>query len=296
MAEVSAALVKALRERTGAGIMDCKRALAETGGDLDKAVDYLRAKGLAGAAKKAGREASEGLIGAALLDGGRLAALVEVNCETDFVARTPDFKAFVDEVARWVARTPGGDTQLAAQWGDRLAGLIAKLGENLVLRRAVRYEVADSRGLVGEYVHAGGKLGALVELVVDGGPPAPLAGLAHDLAMHVVAANPLYLRREEVPAAVLAREREIYRAQARESGKPEPVLDRIVEGKLEKFFAEVCLLEQPFALDSDKTVAEVLAAAGRAAGAQVGVRRFARFQLGEASRGQAGADAGGTGG
>ncbi len=285
MPEVSAALVKELREKTGAGFMDCKRALVESGGDLEKAIDYLRKKGLAGAAKKAGREATEGLIGAAVVDDGRRAALVEVNCETDFVARTADFKAFVDEVAGWAARTSGAESRIADEWGERLKGLIAKLGENMVLRRAARFEVAGGRGLIGEYVHAGGKLGALVELTVDGADPKGLSGLAHDLAMHVVASNPSYVRREEVPADVIAREREIYKAQARETGKPEKVLDRIVEGKLEKFFADVCLLEQAFAIDNEKTVDEVLRAAGKALGKPVGVRRFVRFQLGEASRG-----------
>ncbi len=294
MPEVSAALVKELREKTGAGFMDCKKALAESGGDLEKAIDYLRKKGLAGAAKKAGRQASEGLIGSAVLDGGRCAALVEVNCETDFVARTPEFRAFVDEVAGWVARTPGAERRLADEWGERLTALIARLGENMVLRRAARLETPDNRGLIGEYVHAGGKLGALVELAVEGGDPKSLAGLAHDLAMHVVASNPAYLRRDEVPADVLAREREIYRAQARETGKPERVLDRIVEGKLEKFFADVCLLEQAFAIDTEKTVDEVLRAAGKAAGGRVEVRRFVRFQLGEASREPAGAAGGGA--
>ncbi len=282
MAEVSAALVKELREKTGAGFMDCKKALAESGGDIEKAIDYLRKKGLAGAAKKAGREASEGLIGAALTDGGRAGALIEVNCETDFVARTPDFKAFVDEVAGWVARTPQGDARMASEWGARLTALIAKLGENMVLRRAVRF-AADGKGLVGEYNHAGGKLGALVELDVQG-DPARFAGLAHDLAMHVVASNPSYVRRDEVPGDVLAREREIYKAQAKDTGKPEKVIERIVEGKLEKFYADACLLEQAFAIDSEKTVEEVLKARGKEAGGSVTVRRFVRFQLGEAAK------------
>ncbi|HEX7127401.1 MAG TPA: translation elongation factor Ts [Thermodesulfobacteriota bacterium] len=283
MAEVPAALVKELREKTGAGFMDCKKALAESGGDLEQAIDYLRKKGLAGAAKKAGREASEGLIGTALVDGGRAGSLVEVNCETDFVARTPDFKAFVDEVAGWVAGTPQGDATFAAQWAGRLAELIAKLGENMVLRRAVRFAV-DGGGLVGEYSHAGGKLGALVELEVAGADPARFAGLAHDLAMHVVASSPSYVRRDEVPADVVAREREIYAAQAKETGKPEKVVERIVEGKLEKFYADACLLEQAFAIDSEKTVEEVLEARGKEAGGSVTVRRFARFQLGEAAK------------
>ncbi len=294
MADISAALVKELREKTGAGFMDCKKALAESGGDLEKAIDYLRKKGLAGAAKKAGREASEGLVAAAVAEGGRSGALLEVNCETDFVARTPDFKAFVDEVAGWAALTPGAEMRLAADWEDRLTGLIARLGENMVLRRAARFESADGHGLVGEYVHAGGKLGVLIELAVEGTSPSRFAPLAHDLAMHAVAANPSYVRRDEVPKAELDREREIYRAQALETGKPEKVLDRIVEGKLEKFFGDVCLLEQAFTKDSEKTVEEVLKAAGKAGGGQVAVRRFVRFQLGEAAvaQGSAGSPGG----
>ena len=288
MADVSAALVKELREKTGAGFMDCKRALAESGGDLERAVDYLRKKGLAGAAKKAGREASEGLVASALVENGRRGALVEVNCETDFVARTPDFKRFVEEVAGWAARTAGAESRLAGQWGERLTALIAKLGENMVLRRAARLEAEDGKGLVGEYVHAGGKLGALVELRVEGGGPGTFAAVAHDLAMHVVASSPSWVRREEVPPDVLAREREIYRAQARETGKPEKVLDRIVEGKLEKFYADSCLLEQAFAIDGERTVDEVLKAAGKAHGGGVAVRRFVRFQLGETAQGGGG--------
>jgi elongation factor Ts len=284
MAEVSAALVRELREKTGAGFMDCKRALTETGGDIEAAIDHLRKKGLAGAAKKAGREASEGLVGTALADGGRAGALVEVNCETDFVARTPDFKAFVGEVANWAARTPDAEGRLAAQWGGRVAELIAKLGENMVPRRAARFEAPAGKGLVGEYSHAGGKLGAMVELAVEGAAPRAFASLAHDLAMHVVASNPSYVRRDEVPGAVLARERDIYMAQARDTGKPERVLQRIVEGKLEKFYADVCLLEQAFALETDKTVDDVLKARGKAAGGRLTVRRFVRFQLGEGAK------------
>ncbi len=294
MVDVSAALVKELREKTGAGFMDCKKALAESGGDLEKAIDYLRKKGLAGAAKKAGREASEGLIGAALVDAGRAGALVEINCETDFVARTPDFKAFVDEVTGWAARTPEAEGALAAQWGERLSALVAKLGENMVLRRAVRF-AANGSGLVGEYNHAGGKLGALVDLEVRGTDPARVAGLAHDLAMHVVASNPSYVRRDEVPGDVLAREREIYEAQARDTGKPEKVIEKIVEGKLEKFYADACLLEQAFAIDSEKTVEEVLKARGREAGGSLTVRRFVRFQLGEAANAADDAEKAGSG-
>jgi elongation factor Ts len=282
MTEVSAALVKELREKTGAGFMDCKKALAESGGDLEKAIDYLRKKGLAGAAKKAGREASEGLVAAALADGGRAGGLVEVNCETDFVARTPEFRAFVDEVAAWASRTPGAEAKLQDQWGDRLSALIAKLGENMVLRRAAHFE-AGGKGFVSEYVHAGGKLGALVEFAVEAADPRKLADLGHDVAMHVVASNPGYVRRQDVPGDVLAREKEIYRAQARETGKPEKVLEKIAEGKLEKFYGDVSLLEQAFAKDSEKTVEEVLTGAGKQAGGTVTVRRFVRFQLGEAA-------------
>ena len=196
--EVSASMVKDLREKTGAGMMDCKKALAESGGNFEKAVDYLRQKGLATAARRAGKVASEGQIGSYVHAGGKIGVMVEVNCETDFVAKTDDFRAF-----------------------------------------------------------------------------------AKDVAMHIAASSPLYIRRENVPPAVLEREREIYRAQVREAGKPEKIMEKIVEGKLEKYYSEVCLLEQPFIKDPDRTVQDLLNGLVGKLGEKVEIRRFMRFQVGE---------------
>lgn len=261
-------------------MLDCKKALQETGGDMEKAVDFLRTKGLAAAAKKAGRAATEGLVAAVIAADGKSGALVEVNSETDFVAKNDKFQAFVADVAGQVlAGAPADLDALMAQDSVKEPGksvqttlneAIAVIGENLQIRRFARFA---SNGLTGFYIHAGGKIGVLVELTGTG----DLAPLAKDIAMHIAAAAPQNVRREEVPADVLEREKDIYRAKARETGKPENIIEKIIEGQVNKFYGEICLLEQNFVKDPDKSIQQIL----KAAGPDVTVTRFARFVLGE---------------
>ncbi len=291
MAEISAALVKELREKTGAGMMDCKRALSETQGDIEGAVDWLRKKGLAAAAKKAGRVAAEGLIGVAVR--GNVGAIVEVNAETDFVARNEMFQKFVATVAELAITHVDLDRLTAAPFPgagrkveEELSHLIATIGENMSLRRMARLHVAE--GLVASYVHSAvapnlGKIGVLVALE---SPPAAstterLAGVGRQLAMHVAAAKPLYLDIASVPAADLARERDVLREQAKASGKPDNVVDKMVEGRLRKFYEESVLLEQIFVIDNETKVAKVLDAASKEVGAPVKLAGFERLVLGE---------------
>jgi elongation factor Ts len=289
MAEITAGLVKELREKTGAGMMDCKRALGETQGDLEGAVDWLRKKGLAAAAKKAGRVAAEGLVGVAT--SGKTGAVAEVNAETDFVARNELFQNFVRGVAQAAlavggdleklkaAPIPGGTRSVA----DELTHLFATVGENMVLRRAQRLEVAN--GVVVSYVHnalaAGlGKIGVLVALESTG-DAGKLAGIGKQLAMHVAAAKPDYLDITSVDKAALARERDVLREQARASGKPDAIIDKMVEGRLRKFYEEVVLLEQVSVIDGETRIAKAIEAAAKELGAPVKVTGFVRFTLGE---------------
>jgi elongation factor Ts len=283
VAEISAKDVKTLREQTGAGMMDCKRALADAGGDAKKATDLLRERGLAKAGKREGRATSEGAIALALA--GRAGAMVEIGCETDFVARTDAFIALGDLLARAVvadANAATVDALLATpiegeKVQDRVANAISVLGENVVVKRVARLAVGS--GVVGGYVHAGGKLGVLVALeAADGG--AALAGLAKDIAMHIAAADPspVAVSREGVSPELLASERAIYHKQALASGKPEKIVDKIVDGKLDKFVAEVALLEQPFVKDPDKSIGALITEIG---GKEVNVSAFERFKLGQ---------------
>lgn len=261
-------------------MLDCKKALEETGGDMEKAVDFLRKKGLAAAAKKAGRAATEGSVAAVISADGKCGALVEVNSETDFVAKTDKFQAFVANVANQVlVAAPADNDALFAQDSVQEPGknvqtalneAIAVIGENLQIRRFARF---DSTGFIGSYIHAGGKIGVLVELSGNG----DLSAVARDVAMHIAAAAPQFTRREEVCADVLEREKEIYRDKARQTGKPDNIIEKIIEGQIGKFYGEVCLLEQCFVKDPDKTITQVL----KAVGADVTVNRFARFVLGE---------------
>ncbi|HLJ20561.1 MAG TPA: translation elongation factor Ts [Stellaceae bacterium] len=289
MAEITAALVKELREKTGAGMMDCKRALAEVAGDLEQAVDWLRKKGLSSAAKKAGRVAAEGLVGATA--DGRAGAIVEVNCETDFVARNEAFQGFVKAVtALALAKGDDIDALKAAPYpgtgrtvGDELTHMIATIGENMALRRAKRITVAS--GLVVPYVHSAlapgiGKIGALVALEssADAGT---LDALGRELAMHVAAANPTYLDTASVDRTTLDREREILRDRARQGGKPEAIIDKIVEGQLRKFYEENVLVEQVHVRDGETRIAKVVEAAGKQAGTAIRLAGYARFKVGE---------------
>jgi elongation factor Ts len=289
MSEVSAALVRDLRERTGAGMMDCKKALTETGGDLEAAVDWLRKKGLAAAQKKAGRVAAEGLVGVVAREGGGV--VVEVNAETDFVARNETFQGFVATVAE-LAFEQGDDVDslknrpfpgTGRTLGEELTHLIATIGENMELRRVASLSVAP--GVVASYVHNAvapglGKIGVIVALK-SAGDPVALGELGKALAMHVAAASPRYVAPEHVDAAALERERAVLEAQAKASSKPDNVVQKMVEGRLRKFYEDVCLLEQTYVIDGENKVRKVLEAAAREVGVPVEVTGFVRFALGE---------------
>jgi len=289
MAEVTAALVKELRDKTGAGMMDCKRALGDSGGDIEAAVDWLRKKGLSAAAKKAGRVAAEGLIG--VVTRGSAGALVEVNSETDFVARNEAFQSFVKAVSELALDGDGElDSLTRAPYSGssrtvetELTHLIATIGENLVLRRAARLTVAQ--GGVISYLHNSlgpgiGKIGVIVALESSAAASA-LADVGKQLAMHVAAANPLYLDIGSVPLAALERERNVLREQARASGKSEDIIERMVDGRLRKFYEEVVLLEQIFVVDQETRISKVVESAAKAAGAPIRITGYARFALGE---------------
>src|SRR5262245_49524480 len=287
---ITAGMVKDLREKTGAGMMDCKSALAETSGDVEAAIDLLRKKGLAKAAKKGGRIAADGLIGLAVSSGK--GAIIEVNSETDFVARGDQFQAFVRKVAELALKVEGDlDRLLAASFpgggttAEALTNLIAKLGENMSIRRAAGLSVGS--GIVASYVHNAtgpdlGKIGVLVGLESTA-DPAKLMALGKQLAMHVAGHNPppAALTAEQLPADVVARERAIYADQARESGKPANVIDKMVEGRLRKFYEEQVLLSQTFVIDGETQVAKVLENASKELGAKVQIKSFLRFQVGE---------------
>jgi elongation factor Ts len=289
MTEVTAALVKELREKTGAGMMDCKRALGDSGGDIEAAVDWLRKKGLAAAANKAGRVAAEGLIGVATR--GPVGTVVEVNSETDFVARNKEFQAFVRGVSELAldgdgemaslreAVIPSSGRTVEAQ----LTHLIATIGENLVLRRLQRLAVRE--GAVFSYVHNAlgpglGKIGVIVALTSRAAVD-QLAGLGKQLAMHIAAASPLYLDIAAVPQSALDRERGILREQARASGKPDEIIEKMVDGRLRKFYEEVVLLEQIFVIDQKTRISGVVEQAGKSIGTPIRVADFGRFALGE---------------
>ena len=288
MAEITAALVKELREKTGAGMMDCKKALAETQGDLEGAFDWLRKKGLAAAAKKAGRVAAEGLVGLAVE--GTRGALVEVNAETDFVARNEQFQGFVRQVAQQALDASDIEGLAAAPYGkdgksvaETLTQLIATIGENMTLRRMAKLSVG--RGVVVGYVHNSqapglGKIGVLVGLESTG-DAGKLAAFGKQLAMHVAAANPQSLDIATVDPAALERERGVLAEQARASGKPEEIIAKMVEGRLRKYYEEVVLLEQVYVIDGESRVKAAVAAAAKEAGAPIAVTGFYRMVLGE---------------
>jgi elongation factor Ts len=280
-------------------MMDCKKALTEAGGDLAAAVDILRTKGLADLAKKAGRATNEGIIGGFTSDDGAVGVVLEVNCETDFVARNADFKSFVATVAGEIAASAPADvsTLLAASFSERpditieqlLGETVSKLGENMGIARFARYERAGEAGLIGVYIHGVGNIGVLVEIAVgseDAATTDAVAGFARDIAMQIAAASPVAVRREEVPADVVAHEFAIYKAQAAETGKPEPIQEKIAEGRLEKYYKEYCLLEQAFVKNPDVSVKQHAEHVAHQAGAAVDVVRFTRMVLGETNPAQ----------
>lgn len=285
---ISAAEVKKLRDQTGAGMMDCKAALEEANGNFEEANTILRKKGLASAAKKAGRATSEGLIGNAVSDTHDSGVLVEINCESDFVARTDDFQALIRNVIAEIQKA--GDAANEAWLKDPagpvqplVAAAIAKLGENMAVPRFVRYA---GHGYVGQYIHLGGKLGVQVEF---SGVTAEVAGreefvnLVKEIAMQIAAAGPAYATRAEVPADALEKEKAIYRGQMENSGKPANVIEKIVEGKLGSYYSQVVLIDQPSIRDPKMSVGDVIAAANKALGSNVSVTRFARIKVGETS-------------
>ncbi len=288
MADITAALVKELRQKTGAGMMDCKNALTETGGNLEESVDLLRKKGITAAEKKAGRVAAEGLVG--VIAEGTLGALVEVNSETDFVARNETFQDFVIKVTR-LALDTGGDLEAlgaanypgGASVKEAMTELIAKIGENLGLRRSGVLQV--SQGVVAAYVHNQaapglGKIGVLVALE-SAGDADKLAAFGRQLAMHVAAAAPQVVSAEDADATAVERERNILAEQARASGKPEEIVEKMVQGRLRKYYEEICLLDQTFVIDTESKVRQAIEAAGSDAGAPIAVTGFHRFQIGE---------------
>jgi len=289
MAEITAALVKELREKSGAGMMDCKQALTASNGDIEAAVDWLRKKGLAAASKKAGRVAAEGLV-AALTD-GNAGVVVEVNSETDFVARNEDFQAFVHEIARLALAAKGDHAALLASAypgagksvAEKVTDLIATIGENLNVRRAAG--LAVSNGVVVSYVHSAtapnlGRIAVLVALESTG-DKAKLEELGRQLAMHVAATNPQSVDVASLDQDAIARERDVLSAQAKASGKPDDIIAKMVEGRLRKFYEEVVLTEQIFVVDGESRVSKVVEATAKAIGAPVKVAGFVRFALGE---------------
>jgi elongation factor Ts len=288
MAEITAALVKDLRDKTGAGMMDCKQALAASDGNIEASIDWLRKKGLAAAAKKSGRVAAEGLVGVASTHGE--AAIVEVNAETDFVARNEQFQAYVHSVAK-LALTSSADMESLKQMphpsgrsvSEELTQLIATVGENMTLRRAAK--LAVNQGIVATYVHNAlapslGRIGVLVALE-SGGDKEKLHTLGRQIAMHVAAAKPDALNIADIDPAALDRERSILVDQARASGKPEAIIEKMVEGRLRKYYEEVVLLEQVFVVDGETRIAKVVENAAAEVGAPITLSGFVRFNLGE---------------
>ncbi|HEY2323910.1 MAG TPA: translation elongation factor Ts [Thermoanaerobaculia bacterium] len=290
MTQITAAMVKDLRERTGAGMMDVKNALTEANGDMEEATKVLRKKGLAAAGKKAGRVTAEGAVVAHVE--GNTGVLVEVNCETDFVGRNENFQSFAREVAKVIAQSKAEsvDELMSEKWPGDAEGLtvaqkvseaIASIKENISVRRFARY-TAPANGAINAYIHAGGKIGVMVEVVAEEGNAGDKSReLAKDIAMHVAAAEPRFLRREDVTQKDLDTEREIAREQALKSGKPENIVDKMVTGKMEKFYGEACLLEQPYIRDDKSTVSQYVGKQAKDHGCKYVVTRFTRYKLGE---------------
>lgn len=285
---ITAAMVKELRERTGSGMMDCKKALSETNGDMEKAVEVLREKGLAAATKKAGRIAAEGIVTTYISEDMKIGSVVEVNCETDFVAANDDFKALAANVAKMAATTTVttvvellaekyvGDESVTLQ--DAVTALIAKLGENMSVRRFEKFAVDN--GIIQSYIHGNGKIGVLVQLACEKQDEV-LKTVAKDVAMQVAAANPLFLNKDQVDNESLEKEKEIYRVQALNEGKPENIVEKMVMGRISKYYKEVCLVDQVWVKNGDYTISKYLQEEGKKLGASMDVVKFARFERGE---------------
>ena len=277
MADITAAMVQDLREATNVGMMECKRALVEAGGDKDKAIRLLRERGMAIAAKKATRAANQGLIASA--GNGKVGALIEINCETDFVAKNESFQKFVKSMAEKALAM--NDNTITETTKTEMAAKVAEIGENLIAKRNIRYTVQGS-GLVASYIHLNGKLGVLLELGFgkDATAASPVVqDLAKDLTLHIAACSPKYLVSADVPADVLLAEREIYAKQV--TGKPANIVEKIVDGKVRKFYEQVCLVDQGFVKEPDVSITKLLEAKGKEVGDALTIRRFVRWQLGE---------------
>jgi len=282
MAAFTAKDVQALRESTGCGMMDCKKALTESNGDMEKAAEFLREKGLAAAAKKAGRIAAEGVVHAAVEDG--VGVVVEVNSETDFVAKNADFLAFVADVGKTIAKENPADVEAlgemklsgGASVADGLRDKILVIGENMKIRRFARYE-----GDVVTYVHGGGRIGVMVKFDTDVAAKDGFATFAKDVAMQIAAVSPLYVGEENVPADVVEKEKEILTAQAVNEGKPQNIAEKMVQGRIQKFYKEVCLLDQPYVKNGDITVGQYVADTAKELGGSIKVTDFVRFEKGE---------------
>jgi elongation factor Ts len=278
MVEINATQVKELREATNVSMMECKKALTEAGGDMAKATKFLRERGMAVAAKKASRVANQGLVASGLAEGGRVRALVEVNCETDFVAKNDSFKAFVADMAGKACQTDGS---LADQIKDALTAKIAEIGENLVVRRNIRY-VQKDKGGVASYIHLNSKIGVLVELACQNDATQTnevFLELLRDITLQITAAAPPYLTSRDVPPEVIASEREIYAKQVKD--KPAQIVDKIVDGKMKKFYTDTCLVDQIFVKDTKMTITNLLAEKSKLLGDSITIRRFVRYQLGQ---------------
>lgn len=279
--------VKKLREMTNCGMMDCKKALTETDGDMDKAVEYLREKGLATAAKKAGRIASEGMVEATVFDCCGVGVVVEVNSETDFVAKNADFQSFVHDVAAVIAKENPADVEALKEMkindsqtvGDALTEKIATIGENMNIRRFERFE-----GINQAYIHAGGRIGVLVNFEVadaDKAKDEAFVAMAKDVAMQIAAIAPQYVREEDVPADVVEHEKGILKAQALNEGKPEAIVEKMIVGRIKKFFKDICLVEQAFVKDGDITVGKYVENVAKSLGTDIKIVKFARLEKGE---------------
>jgi elongation factor Ts len=285
---ISASMVKELRDRTGAAMMNCKKALSEAEGDMEKAIEILREKGLAQAAKKAGRIAAEGLIVTYVADDKMSGAIAEVNCETDFVSANEEFASLANNVGKMVALGSASTVEqlldekyidnAEATLKDTVTALIDKLGENMNVRRFVKYSTQN--GLVQSYIHGGGRIGVLVELACEKQSDV-LVELAKDIAMQIAAANPLYLDESSVDHDALDKEREIYKVQALNEGKPENIVDKMVEGRIKKYLKEVCLVDQVWVKNSDLTIAKLLDAKSKEVGSPITIKAFSRFERGE---------------
>ena len=284
---ITAQSVKELREKTGAGMMDCKKALTEAQGDMEKAIEILREKGLAAAAKKAGRVAAEGIVKTYISEDSKSAGIVELNCETDFVAANEEFVNFAARLAEMASNTSAKSVEefvtekfdAENTVSEALTALIAKLGENMTVRRFDKFNV--SNGVVESYIHGGGRIGVVVELNCDADNASVLKEVAKDVCMQVAAANPSFLSREDVDTEALEKEKEIYRVQALNEGKPENIVEKMVMGRIQKYYKEVCLLDQAWVKDGDKSISKYLQEKSKEVGSPITINKFVRFERGE---------------